>query len=122
PRERSPPRATRSPWWTRTWARSMRPERRRGPWWLMPTRWPTRPRLTAFAYCLPQDPYPQQRDRTTLLPDNTLPPRVWRPVRPPGVVLTADQLVATWRSQRAGKRLAVTVEPFAPLATPTRAT
>jgi hypothetical protein len=69
----------------------------------------------------PQDPYLQQRDRTTLLPDKTLHPRVWRPVRPPGVVLTAGQLVATWRSKRAGKRLAVTVEPFAPLATPTRA-
>jgi hypothetical protein len=69
----------------------------------------------------PQDPYLQQRDRTTLLPDKTLHPRVWRPVRPPGVVLTAGQLVATWRSQRAGRRLAVTVEPFAPLATPTRA-
>lgn len=69
----------------------------------------------------PQDPYLQQRDRTTLLPDKTLHPRLWRPVRPPGVVLTAGQLVATWRSQRAGKRLTVTVEPFAPLATPTRA-
>jgi hypothetical protein len=69
----------------------------------------------------PQDPYLQQRDRTTLLPDKTLHPRVWRPVRPPGVVLTAGQLVATWRSQRAGRRLAVTVAPFAPLATPTRA-
>jgi DNA glycosylase AlkZ-like len=69
----------------------------------------------------PQDPYLQQRDRTTLLPDKTLHPRVWRPVRPPGVVLTAGQLVATWRSRRAGKRLAVTVEPFAPSATPTRA-
>jgi hypothetical protein len=42
----------------------------------------------------PQDPYLQQRDRTTLL-DKTLHPRVWRPVRPPGVVLAAGQPVAT---------------------------
>jgi hypothetical protein len=69
----------------------------------------------------PQDPYLQQRDRTTLLPDKTLHPTVWRPVRPPGVVLAAGQPVATWRSRRAGKRLAVTVEPFVPLATQARA-
>jgi hypothetical protein len=69
----------------------------------------------------PQDPYLQQRDRATLLPDRSLHPRVWRPVRPPGVVLAAGQPVAAWRSQRVGKRLAVTVEPFAPLAAPTRA-
>lgn len=37
------------------------------------------------------------------------------------MVQAAGQLVATWRSQRVGKRLAVTVEPFVPLATPTRA-
>jgi hypothetical protein len=69
----------------------------------------------------PQDPYLQQRDRGTLLPDKTLHPRVWRPVRPPGVVLAAGQLVATWRSRRAGKRLAVTVEPLVGLPAPTRA-
>jgi hypothetical protein len=69
----------------------------------------------------PQDPYLQQRDRTTLLPDKRLHPTVWRPVRPPGVVLAAGQLVATWRSRRAGKRLAVTMEPFVPLASQTRA-
>jgi hypothetical protein len=69
----------------------------------------------------PQDPYLQQRDRTTLLPDKTLHQRVWRPVRPPGVVLTAGQPVATWRSRRADKRLAVTVEPLARLSAQTRA-
>jgi DNA glycosylase AlkZ-like len=69
----------------------------------------------------PQDPYLQQRDRTTLLPDKALHPMVWRPVRPPGVVLSAGHPVATWRSRRAGKRLAVTVEPLGPLATRARA-
>jgi len=69
----------------------------------------------------PQDPYLQQRDRSTLLPDTALHPRVWRPVRPPGVVLAAGQLVATWRSRRAGKHLAVTVEPLVGLPAQTRA-
>jgi Winged helix DNA-binding domain len=69
----------------------------------------------------PQDPFLQQRDRTTLLPDKTLHPRVWRPVRPPGVVLAAGQPVATWRSRRAGTRLAVTVEPLVGLPAPTAA-
>lgn len=69
----------------------------------------------------PQDPYLQQRDRTTLLPDKTLHNRVWRPVRPPGVVLAAGQPVATWRSRQAGKRLAVTVEPLGRLPAATRA-
>lgn len=69
----------------------------------------------------PQDPYLQQRDRTTLLPDKTQHKRVWRPVRPPGVVLAAGQLVATWRSRQAGKRLEVTVEPLGGLPAATRA-
>ena len=69
----------------------------------------------------PQDPYLQQRDRTTLLPDKALHPQVWRPVRPPGVVLAAGQPVATWRSRRAGRHLAVTVEPLGRLPAPTRA-
>lgn len=69
----------------------------------------------------PQDPYLQQRDRTTLLPDKTQHKRVWRPVRPPGVVLAAGQLVATWRSRQAGKCLEVTVEPLGRLPAATRA-
>ena len=69
----------------------------------------------------PQDPYLQQRDRAMLLADTTLHPRVWRPVRPPGVVLAAGQPVATWRSRRAGKHLAMTVEPLGRLPAPTRA-
>jgi Winged helix DNA-binding domain len=68
----------------------------------------------------PQDPYLQQRDRATLLPDTALHPQVWRPVRPAGVVLAAGQAVATWRSKRAGKRLAVTVEPLVRLPARTR--
>ena len=62
-----------------------------------------------------QDPYLQQRDRTTLLPDKTLHRQMWRPVRPPGVVLAVGEPVATWRSRRAGNHLVVNVEPFGPL-------
>jgi winged helix DNA-binding protein len=69
----------------------------------------------------PQDPYLQQRDRATLLPDKALHPRVWRPVRPPGVVLAGGRPVATWRSRRAGRHLAVTVEPLGRLPAATRA-
>jgi hypothetical protein len=69
----------------------------------------------------PQDPYLQQRDRATLLPDKTQHSRVWRPVRPPGAVLAAGRLVATWRSRQTGRRLALTVEPLARLPAATRA-
>jgi hypothetical protein len=68
----------------------------------------------------PQDPYLQQRDRTTLLPDSGLHRRVWRPVGAPGVVLAAGEPIATWRSRRAGKRLEVTVEPLRLLPSDTR--
>jgi hypothetical protein len=69
----------------------------------------------------PQDPYLQQRDRTTLLPDRSLHARVWRPLRAPGVVLEAGEPVAIWRSRRAGKRLEVSLEPLGPLPETTRA-
>jgi hypothetical protein len=79
------------------------------------------PRPGGIRLLPPQDPYLQQRDRTTLLPDKTLHRQVWRPVRPPGVVLAAGEPVATWRSRRAGKHLAVNVEPFGPLPAEARA-
>jgi hypothetical protein len=69
----------------------------------------------------PMDPYIQQRDRTTLLPDRALHSRLWRPVRPPGLVLAAGEPVATWRWRRAGKRLEVSVAPLGPLPEETRA-
>jgi hypothetical protein len=63
-------RATRSRCWTRSWLGSMRPGRRRGPWRLMPTCWPTRPRLTAFACCRPRTlPAAARPDHAPARPD-----------------------------------------------------
>ena len=64
----------------------------------------------------PHDPYLLQRDRETLVPDKALRPRVWRSISAPGVVLMDGRLVGTWRQQKKGKRLLVTMEPFVPLA------
>jgi hypothetical protein len=61
----------------------------------------------------PHDPYLQQRDRLTLLPDKKRHPRLWRHVGNPGALLIDGQLVATWRPQKTGKRLRLTVETLA---------
>jgi Winged helix DNA-binding domain len=63
----------------------------------------------------PLDPFLAQRDRATLIPDRTLADRVWKPVGPPGAVLRDDQVIGVWRSTRKARRLAMTVEPFAPM-------
>ncbi|HEX6261981.1 MAG TPA: winged helix DNA-binding domain-containing protein [Actinomycetota bacterium] len=63
-----------------------------------------------------QDPYLQQRDRTTLLADAARRKRLWQPIRGPGGVLSGGDIVATWRSTIKGRRLEVTVEPFGRLA------
>ncbi len=62
-----------------------------------------------------RDPFLQQRDRHTLLPDRELHRRLWRPVGSPGLVLIDGQAKATWSSRRKGRTLSVSVEPFAPL-------
>jgi hypothetical protein len=59
-----------------------------------------------------QDPYLQQRDRATLLPDHDRRRTLWQPVRGPGGVLADGEIVGTWRSRTAGKRLDVAVELF----------
>jgi Winged helix DNA-binding domain len=68
-----------------------------------------------------QDPFLQQRDRATLLPDATLRRRLWRPVGGPGLLLLDGGPAGTWRSRAARGRLQVTVEPFAPLPSGARA-
>ncbi|MGH9244151.1 MAG: winged helix DNA-binding domain-containing protein [Acidimicrobiales bacterium] len=68
----------------------------------------------------PLDPFLQQRDRATLVPDPAARKHVWRPVGPPGVVIADGQAVGTWRGQRKGGRLEITVEAFASLADRTR--
>jgi len=64
----------------------------------------------------PGDPYLAQRDRETLLPAKALRARVWRSIGSPGVVLVDGRLVATWKPAKKGKRLRITVQPFAPIA------
>ena len=69
----------------------------------------------------PYDAYLDQRDRATLLPDKALHRRVWAILGNPGVMFVDGQLTGLWRPQKKGRRLAVTVEPFAPLSRQARA-
>jgi hypothetical protein len=59
-----------------------------------------------------QDPYLQQRDRATVLPDDRARRKLWRPVGGPGGVLVDGEVVGTWRARAARDRLTMTVEPF----------
>jgi hypothetical protein len=68
-----------------------------------------------------QDPFLQQRDRATLLPDPSLRRRLWRPVGAPGLLLLDGRPAATWRWRVDRARLRVTVEPFGPLPAAARA-
>lgn len=58
----------------------------------------------------PRDPYLQQMDRATLVPDPDLRKRVFRPVASPGAVLQDGNLAGLWRGRARGKRLEVEVE------------
>lgn len=73
----------------------------------------TRPRLTRLLP--PADPWLQGRDRDLLVPDPARRRAIWRPIGSPGVLLVDGEAAGTWRARAQGKRLAVTVEPFAPL-------
>ena len=64
----------------------------------------------------PYDPYLDQRDRDTLLPDRELRARVRRSLGNPGVVLVDGDLAGIWRPAKKGKRLELTVEPVTPAA------
>jgi hypothetical protein len=59
-----------------------------------------------------QDPFLQQRDRPTVLPEETARRKLWRPVRGPGGVLVDGEVVGTWRARTKRALLEVTVEPF----------
>lgn len=59
-----------------------------------------------------QDPYLQQRDRATLLPDQTARRRLWQAVRGPGALLVDGVVTGTWRGRVKGDRWEVEVEPF----------
>lgn len=62
-----------------------------------------------------QDPYLQQRDRATLLPDASARKKLWQPVRGPGGVLSDGEIVGVWRARTRKARLEFAVEPFARL-------
>ena len=76
-----------------------------------PTGSPTRPPRPACGCCRRYDPYLDQRDRDTLLPDRELRARVRRSLGNPGVVLVDGDLAGLWRPAKKGKRLVLTVEP-----------
>jgi hypothetical protein len=60
-----------------------------------------------------QDPYLQQRDRATLLPDQTARRRLWQAVRGPGALLLDGAVTGTWRGRVKGGRWEVEFEPLA---------
>ena len=57
------------------------------------------------------DPYLLLRDRETLVPDEQLRRRLWRPQAGPGAVLVDGGFAGLWRSRRRGRVREVTVEP-----------
>ena len=59
-----------------------------------------------------QDPYLQQRDRATLLPDQTARRRLWQAVRGPGALLLDGVVTGTWRGRVKEQRWEVELEPF----------
>ena len=63
----------------------------------------------------PHDPYLAARDRALLLPDKAAQAQTWRAVGGPGVVLDGGEIVATWRAQKQGAGLQVTVAPLGAL-------
>ena len=63
----------------------------------------------------PHDPYLLLRDRATLLADRARQRMVWRTVGNPGALLVNGDFQGIWRAQKRGKRLEMTLQPFAPL-------
>jgi Winged helix DNA-binding domain len=70
----------------------------------------------------PYEPYLQQRDRTTAVPDTGLHQRIWRHTGNPGVVLHNGEVAALWRQRKKGRELRLTIEPVTPLSTQDRRT
>ena len=59
-----------------------------------------------------QDPFLQQRDRPTLLPEQSARRKLWQPIRGPGGVLVDGEIVGTWRTRTKRALLEVSVELF----------
>lgn len=62
----------------------------------------------------PGDPYTQLRDRETIV-DRQHHRTLWRAVGAPGALLVDGEVVGTWRPRKSGRRLTISVTPFAPL-------
>jgi hypothetical protein len=62
----------------------------------------------------PGDPYPQLRDRDTIV-DPRRHREVWRPAGAPGTVLAAGTIAGIWRSRKRGRVLTLQVTAFRPL-------
>jgi Winged helix DNA-binding domain len=63
----------------------------------------------------PYEPYLQQRDRTTAVPDMALHQRIWKKTGNPGVVLRNGEVAGLWRQHKQGRKLMVTIEPVTTL-------
>lgn len=59
------------------------------------------------------DPWLLARDRALTVPDRADQKALWPVIGAPGAVLVDGEVVATWRTRAAGKRLTVTVGPLA---------
>jgi hypothetical protein len=61
----------------------------------------------------PGDPLLLGRDRARLVGDAGVRRRLWSAIPTTGLVLSDGEPVATWKARKRGKRLAITVDPFA---------
>ncbi|MEE1735969.1 crosslink repair DNA glycosylase YcaQ family protein [Streptomyces sp. BE147] len=68
----------------------------------------------------PGDPFLQARDRWLLAPEKSHEKEIWRAMGAPGVLLVGSEPAGTWRARAAGRRVDLTVTPFARLTAATR--
>jgi hypothetical protein len=74
------------------------------------------PRLPGGVRLLgPGDPVLLTRDREALIPDPAIRRRLWANLNAAGLVVSDGAPAALWRARKRGRRLDVTVEPFAPV-------
>jgi hypothetical protein len=70
------------------------------------------PAATGIRLLPPRDPYLQQPDRETLVPDLDLRKQLFRPIASTGAVLQDGRLAGLWRAKLKGAGLALDVEPL----------
>lgn len=63
----------------------------------------------------PYDPYLRGWDRDVLVPDRAQQKAIWKAIGNPGAVLVDGEIRGTWRPKTSGKKLKLTVTPFAKL-------